>query len=369
MGATIETEEAGNLHRVGHQLRLCPARHGGGGGRDPLPRRGADPGRGRRRGPRHHPVPRRRRAPGEGVRPAGRHRRAGARPSGSRPPSTGTTWWWRARGGPLRPGPGRRPGRPPDGHGRRRGRRGLPGVGGRDRRHRVGDRGHQLSGLRRRPWPGSAAARSPDDRRRDRIRPLPDHRHRRTGRVRASPPCRGPWPPGWASTASTPGPCTGRWPGPPSTGRSTRATRRRWPAWPGPSSITVGERVTVDGTDVTEAIRGPEVSAAVSAVAANPDVRAVMVQRQREWAAERGGGVIEGRDIGSVVFPDADLKIYLTASADERARRRPEEGADAVARRDRIDSTRSVLAPGRGRGRPGHRHHRPARWRTSSRRW
>jgi CMP/dCMP kinase len=106
--------------------------------------------------------------------------------------------------------------------------------------------------------------------------------------------------------------------------------------------IAVGDRVSVDGTDVTEAIRGPAVSAAVSAVAANPEVRAVMVRHQRTWAAERGGGVIEGRDIGSVVFPRADLKIYLTASAAERARRRPEEGADALSRRDRIDSTRQV---------------------------
>jgi len=114
--------------------------------------------------------------------------------------------------------------------------------------------------------------------------------------------------------------------------------------------IAVGDRVSVDGTDVTEAIRGPEVSAAVSAVAANPDVRAVMVRRQREWAAEHGGGVIEGRDIGSVVFPGADLKIYLTASAEERARRRPEEGADAVARRDRIDSTRPISPLGVAEG-------------------
>jgi cytidylate kinase len=58
--------------------------------------------------------------------------------------------------------------------------------------------------------------------------------------------------------------------------------------------------------------------------------------------AERGGGIVEGRDIGSVVFPDADIKIFLTASPDERARRRPEEGAEAVARRDKLDSTRSV---------------------------
>jgi cytidylate kinase len=114
--------------------------------------------------------------------------------------------------------------------------------------------------------------------------------------------------------------------------------------------IAVGDRVSVDGTDVTEAIRGPEVSAAVSAVAANPDVRAVMVRRQREWAAEHGGGVIEGRDIGSVVFPGADLKIYLTASAEERARRRPEEGAAAVARRDRIDSTRTISPLGVAEG-------------------
>ena len=114
--------------------------------------------------------------------------------------------------------------------------------------------------------------------------------------------------------------------------------------------IAVGDRVSVDGTDVTEAIRGPVVSAAVSAVATNPDVRAVMVRRQREWAAEHGGGVIEGRDIGSVVFPGADLKIYLTASAEERARRRPEEGADAVARRDRIDSTRPISPLGVAEG-------------------
>jgi len=104
--------------------------------------------------------------------------------------------------------------------------------------------------------------------------------------------------------------------------------------------IGIGERVEVDGTDVTEEIRGTGVSGAVSLVAANPAVREVLVQRQRQWMAERGGGVVEGRDIGSVVFPDADVKIYLTAAADERARRRPEEGSDAISRRDRLDSTR-----------------------------
>ena len=107
-------------------------------------------------------------------------------------------------------------------------------------------------------------------------------------------------------------------------------------------------RVTVDGADATVEIRGPAVTRAVSAVAANPEVRAEMVARQRDWAARRGGGVLEGRDIGTVVFPDAELKVYLTAEPDERALRRAREAVDldydAVAadltRRDRIDSTR-----------------------------
>ncbi len=106
--------------------------------------------------------------------------------------------------------------------------------------------------------------------------------------------------------------------------------------------IAVGGTVEADGIDITEAIRGPEVSATVSAVAANPAVRAVMVARQRTWIDERGGGVVEGRDIGSVVLPDADLKLYLTASPEVRAARRSEEGAEALARRDRLDSTRAV---------------------------
>jgi len=107
-------------------------------------------------------------------------------------------------------------------------------------------------------------------------------------------------------------------------------------------AIEIDDRVLVDGTDVTAAIRGPEVSATVSAVAANPDVRVVMVERQRQWVATNGGGVVEGRDIGSVVLPDADLKLYLTASPEVRAARRSEEGAAAVARRDRLDSTRAT---------------------------
>ena len=114
--------------------------------------------------------------------------------------------------------------------------------------------------------------------------------------------------------------------------------------------IAVAETVTVDGVDATIEIRGPEVTRAVSAVAANPDVRKEMVARQREWADSRGGGVIEGRDIGSVVFPAAELKVYLTASDEERARRRAKEVADLaydqvaadIARRDHVDSTRAA---------------------------
>jgi CMP/dCMP kinase len=110
----------------------------------------------------------------------------------------------------------------------------------------------------------------------------------------------------------------------------------------GTAAIEVGEQVTADGVDITEAIRSPEVNRAVSAVAANPAVRQLLVERQRQWVTAHGGGVVEGRDIGSVVFPDATLKIYLTASPEERARRRSDEGSEGVARRDRLDSTRAV---------------------------
>ena len=79
-------------------------------------------------------------------------------------------------------------------------------------------------------------------------------------------------------------------------------------------------RVTVDGTDVTADIRGPEVTAAVSAVSAVPEVRAVLRRRQRAWAEAAGGGVVEGRDMGTVVFPDAPLKVFLTARPEVRAR-------------------------------------------------
>lgn len=92
-----------------------------------------------------------------------------------------------------------------------------------------------------------------------------------------------------------------------------------------------------------EALRTPEVNRAVSAVAAVPGVRTLLVERQREWVARRGGAVVEGRDIGTVVFPAAEVKVFLTASADERARRRgADESADNLARRDHLDSTRAA---------------------------
>ncbi len=108
--------------------------------------------------------------------------------------------------------------------------------------------------------------------------------------------------------------------------------------------------MTVDGVDATIEIRGPEVSRAVSIVAANPAVRAEMVRRQREWVVARDGGVLEGRDIGTVVFPDAELKVYLTADPEVRAQRRSKEVTDLdyetvaadLARRDALDQGREA---------------------------
>jgi cytidylate kinase len=85
--------------------------------------------------------------------------------------------------------------------------------------------------------------------------------------------------------------------------------------------IELGDRVVLDGRDVSDLIRTPAVSEMASRVAADPGVRAAMVDRQRRLLA-RGNWVAEGRDIGTVVAPDAELKVFLTASADERARRR-----------------------------------------------
>jgi len=120
------------------------------------------------------------------------------------------------------------------------------------------------------------------------------------------------------------------------------------------ADIELRDRILLDGHDVTAAIRGPAVTAAVSTVSAHPEVRTILVARQRAWANSHGGGVVEGRDIGTVVFPDAAVKVFLTASDQERARRRQRDEAAArrdvnvervredLERRDRVDSTRSV---------------------------
>ncbi len=105
--------------------------------------------------------------------------------------------------------------------------------------------------------------------------------------------------------------------------------------------------VVIDGVDSGVAIRSPEASQGASRVAVNQAVRAEMQRRQRQWALDHGGGVIEGRDIGSVVFPDADLKLYLTASPEVRAgRRHHETGEDlddvlaSIRERDARDASR-----------------------------
>ncbi len=104
------------------------------------------------------------------------------------------------------------------------------------------------------------------------------------------------------------------------------------------------QRVSVSGEDVTEALRSPEVSQMASVVSAIPEVRREMVRRQREIAA-RAGGVVEGRDIGTVVFPDATLKVFLTAAPQVRARRR----FDELARRGIPASWDEVVADQRER--------------------
>jgi CMP/dCMP kinase len=117
--------------------------------------------------------------------------------------------------------------------------------------------------------------------------------------------------------------------------------------------VVEGGIVHIDGHDVTSAIRTPEMDKAASSVARLPQVRAALVARQRKLG-ERGGVVMEGRDIGTVVFPSADLKIYLDASAEERARRRATDAAHtgaqagqaavaaAIEARDHSDKTRTA---------------------------
>lgn len=112
--------------------------------------------------------------------------------------------------------------------------------------------------------------------------------------------------------------------------------------------------VGLNGEDVSEEIRTSEVASIVSLIAVHSPVRDAMRSQQRQWIQQMGGGVIEGRDIGTVVFPNADIKIFLTASPHERAKRRVaqsggdlEDVAAGIAERDRIDSTRedSPLVP------------------------
>lgn len=112
--------------------------------------------------------------------------------------------------------------------------------------------------------------------------------------------------------------------------------------------------MTIDGRDVSIGIRTEAVTNAVSAVSAHPQLRKVMVAKQRVWADRHPGAVVEGRDIGTVVFPYALLKVFLTADPTERARRRAGETGDdswtvaaALERRDKLDSTRrtSPLKP------------------------
>jgi len=113
-----------------------------------------------------------------------------------------------------------------------------------------------------------------------------------------------------------------------------------------------GDRVAIRGEDVTDAIRAPRIDRVVSTVARHPQVRAVMKDSQRELA-ETGDAVIEGRDIGTVVCPDAEVKVYLVADPGERARRRqadhPDIGAEALATdlrlRDERDAAQMQAAP------------------------
>lgn len=115
-----------------------------------------------------------------------------------------------------------------------------------------------------------------------------------------------------------------------------------------------GPLVVLNGEDVSQLIRTSEVAAIVSLIAVHSPVRDSMRRQQQQWIQKSGGGVVEGRDIGTVVFPDAEVKIFLTASPVERARRRVDqhggdidEVAQSIAERDRIDSTRedSPLKP------------------------
>jgi cytidylate kinase len=116
----------------------------------------------------------------------------------------------------------------------------------------------------------------------------------------------------------------------------------------------VDTQCLMNGEDVSTDIRTTEIASIVSIIAAQSPVRTAMRTQQQRWIAQQGGGVVEGRDIGTVVFPDAELKVFLTASPEERASRRVgqtggnlSEIASNIAERDRIDSQRldSPLRP------------------------
>ncbi len=101
-------------------------------------------------------------------------------------------------------------------------------------------------------------------------------------------------------------------------------------------------RIELDGRDVAKEIRGPRVTGVVSQVSSHPAVRAVLVDRQRAWVAEHGGGVVEGRDIGTVVLTDAPVKVFITARDDIRAARRQGDEV-AAARRVSVDDVQQAL--------------------------
>ncbi|MEO6224101.1 MAG: (d)CMP kinase [Vicinamibacterales bacterium] len=124
------------------------------------------------------------------------------------------------------------------------------------------------------------------------------------------------------------------------------------------AAFGLSSRIEIDGHDVTLAIRTTDMDAAAATVARHPEVRRVLVSRQREMG-RAGGVVMEGRDIGTVVFPDAAVKVYLDAAPDERARRRAQDAAHGASRlsetgghvgqiaealeaRDRSDRTREI---------------------------
>jgi cytidylate kinase len=122
-------------------------------------------------------------------------------------------------------------------------------------------------------------------------------------------------------------------------GAMYRSAALAWPRDPATLDIRFeGDRVLLDGEDVTEAIRTPEISRRASELATDPGVRAALVARQRALLAD-GDWVAEGRDIGTVVAPDAEVKVWLTADEAERARRR-EQPVDEIRERDTRDADR-----------------------------